>query len=67
MASYSTCQSCGSHLTHLQGVTGRVSVCARCGWGRLELNSGERTLVVGAGFARSPIPQRAKALEGRQI
>jgi len=66
MAGYSTCQSCGSHLTHLQGATGRVSICGRCGWGRVELTNQERTLAVRAGFALSPIPQRAKALERRQ-
>jgi hypothetical protein len=65
MASYSTCQSCGSHLTHLEGATGRVSICARCGWGRVELTSEERTLEAGVGFVRSLAPQRAKAV-GRQ-
>jgi hypothetical protein len=63
MAGYTNCQSCGSHLTHLQGATGRVSFCPRCGWGRVELTTEERTLGLGGGFVRLPIRQRLMALE----
>jgi hypothetical protein len=66
MAGHSICQSCGSRLTHLEGATGHVSFCTRCGWGRVELTSGERTLEVGAGFARLPIRQRVMALEPQE-
>jgi len=38
------CHSCGSELTHLQGATGRVTICSRCGWGRVELADGGRSL-----------------------
>jgi hypothetical protein len=66
MAGHSICQSCGSRLTHLEGETGRVSLCTRCGWGRVELTSAERILAVGAGFARLPIRQRMMALEPQE-
>ena len=31
------CPSCGSRLNHLEGFTGRISICTRCGWNRVEL------------------------------
>jgi hypothetical protein len=66
MAIHSICESCGSRLSHLEGATGRVTFCTRCGWGRVELTSGERILAVGAGFARLPIRQRVMALEPQE-
>ena len=36
------CPQCGGRLTHLQGATGRISLCHRCGWSRAE--SGEERL-----------------------
>ena len=38
------CHSCGCDVTHLQGATGRVTICSRCGWGRVELADGGRSL-----------------------
>lgn len=31
-----TCPNCGGWPTHLRGATGRISVCPRCGWSRIE-------------------------------
>lgn len=33
------CRYCGSRLTHLQGASGRVSICSRCGWNRVQLTN----------------------------
>lgn len=33
------CPSCGSKLTHLQGATGKISICSHCGWARVEARS----------------------------
>jgi anaerobic ribonucleoside-triphosphate reductase len=41
------CDSCGSEVSHLRGATGRVVVCPRCGWGRVELADGGRSLGFG--------------------
>ncbi|MCJ7620058.1 MAG: hypothetical protein MUP64_07580, partial [Anaerolineae bacterium] len=30
------CPQCGGRLTHLQGATGRISLCHRCGWSRAD-------------------------------
>lgn len=38
------CESCGSEVTHLRGATGRVTICGRCGWGRVELAGRRRML-----------------------
>lgn len=48
MIARSVCRSCGSQLTHLRGATGRVSVCPRCGWGKVELTGSESSLTPGA-------------------
>ncbi len=31
------CRSCGSKLTYVEGTSGRISICYRCGWSRMEL------------------------------
>ncbi|HUS70903.1 MAG TPA: lysine biosynthesis protein LysW [Anaerolineae bacterium] len=43
MARSRECPSCGYELNHLEGVTGRISMCARCGWNRVVLASGPRS------------------------
>jgi len=42
MARSRECPSCGYELNHLEGVTGRISMCARCGWNRVVLATGRR-------------------------
>jgi predicted RNA-binding Zn-ribbon protein involved in translation (DUF1610 family) len=65
MTSCMTCQSCGSQVTYLQGTTGRVVTCPRCGWGRVELADGGRSLGFGSRLSRVPdirrvaVPRRA--------
>jgi anaerobic ribonucleoside-triphosphate reductase len=39
----SACPHCGASLTHLQGATGRISICQRCGWSRTETAQERRT------------------------
>jgi hypothetical protein len=59
------CSSCGSELTHMQGATGRVAICRRCGWGRVELADGGRSLGLGprasrwSDSRRFPVARRA--------
>jgi predicted RNA-binding Zn-ribbon protein involved in translation (DUF1610 family) len=62
MTGHDVCRSCGSQLTHLQGVTGHVSTCPRCGWGRLELTRDERTMTTGVGFVRFLVAQQDKVV-----
>jgi hypothetical protein len=38
------CESCGSEVVRLRGATGRVTICGRCGWGRVELAERRRML-----------------------
>ena len=52
MSANTNCRSCGSELTHMQGATGRVSICSRCGWSRVELTNGGRTPGVSARLSR---------------
>ncbi len=40
----SACPHCDAHLTHLQGSTGRISICQRCGWSRTETAQERRPL-----------------------
>jgi hypothetical protein len=42
MAQSRECPSCGYELSHLEGVTGRITMCARCGWNRVVLTTGRR-------------------------
>ena len=39
MTDIRNCRYCGSRLAHLQGATGRISICSRCGWNRVDLTS----------------------------
>lgn len=39
MSESEKCRYCGSRLTHLQGASGRVSICSRCGWNRVQLTA----------------------------
>jgi anaerobic ribonucleoside-triphosphate reductase len=55
------CNSCGSELTHLQGATGRVAICPRCGWGRVELTDGGRSLGFGPRASRWSDARRVTA------
>lgn len=52
MTANPNCRSCGSKLTRLQGATGRISICSRCGWSRVELTNGGRTPGVSARLSR---------------
>ena len=61
MTSGRNCRSCGTRLTYLQGATGRVSFCSRCGWGMVELAEGYRSQVLGPVFGPSPVTQQARA------
>jgi hypothetical protein len=36
------CRYCRGKLSHLEGSTGRVSICTRCGWNRVKLARGRR-------------------------
>jgi len=38
------CRFCGSELAHVRGVTGRITICHKCGWGRVELIERLRSL-----------------------
>jgi len=42
------CESCGSEVVHMRGATGRISICTRCGWGKVELTK-RRTNLAAAG------------------
>jgi anaerobic ribonucleoside-triphosphate reductase len=42
MAQLRECPSCGYELSHLEGMTGRITMCARCGWNRVVLVTGRR-------------------------
>jgi hypothetical protein len=42
MAQSRQCPSCGYELNHLEGMTGRITMCARCGWNRVVLATGRR-------------------------
>jgi predicted RNA-binding Zn-ribbon protein involved in translation (DUF1610 family) len=42
---HTTCESCGTRLTHLRGATGYVSICPRCGWSKVEVTNDERTVM----------------------
>jgi len=42
------CRSCGSEVTQVRGVTGRVITCGQCGWGRVELTGKPRWLAAAA-------------------
>ncbi len=53
------CDSCGSEVTHLRGATGRVVICPRCGWGRVELADGDRSLGFGPRSGRWPVARLA--------
>jgi hypothetical protein len=44
MARLRGCPSCGHELNHLEGLTGRISICSRCGWNRVVLATGRRGL-----------------------
>lgn len=44
MARSRECPNCGHELNHLEGFTGRISMCARCGWNRVVLATGRRGL-----------------------
>ncbi len=43
MNSNTKCSSCGSKLNQLEGITGRISICSRCGWNRVELVTGAKS------------------------
>jgi len=42
MARSTECPNCGHELNHLEGLAGRISICARCGWNRVVLARGHR-------------------------
>jgi hypothetical protein len=42
MARPRECPGCGYGLNHLEGATGRISMCPRCGWSRVVLAPGRR-------------------------
>jgi ribosomal protein L37E len=50
MSANMDCRSCGSKLTHLEGATGRISICSHCGWNRVELTRGWKTPGLTAGL-----------------
>jgi DNA-directed RNA polymerase subunit RPC12/RpoP len=60
------CHSCGSEVTHLQGSTGRVTICSRCGWGRVELADGGRSLGFGSRSGRWSVARRSPVSVGRR-
>jgi hypothetical protein len=38
------CRSCGSEVVQVRGLTGRLTICSRCGWGKVELTERRRLL-----------------------
>ncbi len=42
MTDSTNCRYCGAKLSHLEGSTGRVSICTRCGWNRVRLARGRK-------------------------
>ena len=38
------CRFCGCEVAHVRGVTGRITICPKCGWGRVELIERLRSL-----------------------
>lgn len=62
MVAHTVCGCCGSQLTHLRGATGRVSVCPRCGWSRVELTRDERTVTSGVALAHGSVAQQDQVM-----
>jgi anaerobic ribonucleoside-triphosphate reductase len=58
------CESCGSEVTHLRGATGRVVVCPRCGWGKVELADGGRSLGFGPRSSRWSVARLVSVAHG---
>jgi anaerobic ribonucleoside-triphosphate reductase len=61
VAKLSYCPQCAYLLKHLEGMTGRISICTRCGWNEVVLvrrNNGPRCW---SGAKRSVHADRVRA------
>jgi hypothetical protein len=52
------CPVCGSKLNLLRGATGRISICTRCGWYRIELVTGPKSVERAERVGRSEVWQQ---------
>ena len=65
MSDYTASQSRGAQVPHVRGATGRLEICSRCGWARVELADGDRSLGFGP---RTVHPSFARPMaEGRRL
>jgi ribosomal protein L37AE/L43A len=55
------CPVCGSKLNLLRGATGRIGICPRCGWYRIEPATGPKSADSAERVGRSEVWQQQGA------